>query len=221
MMDAGFYASLTEGDSGSGHKLCMGLGEGDFWVRANGCQNLYRGNERGLFDFEAVLNVSGISDGLIAVPVWCAHLAGEAYVYLVRRVNRCGEEEKSFGAALMVSFGDGGNIVERSCNEATELTAVQFGADKVLLLWNYSPLSQAKLPAMFMVYCGEEVIGEVEYYSKGLHSFVADGLGSGRFGFAVRGVDRDGNILDDTKSISIDMKSLCQATDVDIEMRKL
>jgi hypothetical protein len=223
MKDAGFYSSLTEGDSGNGYKLCMGLGEGDFWIRIGGCQNLYCGDERGLFDFDNILEVLDIAKKLVTVPIYCEHSAGDSYIYLVRRVNRCGEEEKSFGAALRVSFDSEGNIIEQRCNEVTGLTALQLSGGKVLLLWGYSPLNQNKSLVKFLIYCEgvEDAIGEVEYYSKGIYGFVADGLEGDRFNFAVRGVDVDGNILDDKQSVSIDMKSVLSADSIDVEVKKL
>jgi hypothetical protein len=193
-MDSKFFDSLFEGDSANGVKLGMGLTGGDFWPRASGCQNLYRGESASAIDFDTILAVSEVDGDLIAVPAFVEHKSGASYVYVLRRVNRCGNEEWTLGAAVKVAFDDDGNLVGLMCNDIFAVTARQIEGPKVRLVWYYCNIGQGVNCGGFNVYWDnsngvidyENKLGAVNYVGPRYYRFETDALSEGRFQFCVR-----------------------------------
>jgi hypothetical protein len=150
-MDAKFFDSIFEGDSVNGVKLGMGLTNGDFWPRPNGCQNLYCGGSFYTIDFYSILTVIDIGEELIEIsgfdPEPC-----ETYFYVLRRVNCCGEEEQSLIAAVKVEFDSLGNLIEPCCNNILSVGAEQFEGPRVRLIWYYCPIDQQAECSSFNLY---------------------------------------------------------------------
>jgi len=193
-MDAKFFNSLYEGDSANGVKLGMGLTGGDFWAQVAGCQNLYRGPNADDVDFDTLLVVADIDEESLSVPSFAGHQALSSYVYVLRRVNGCGDEEHTFGAAVKVSFDGQGNLIETGCNDIFALAAKQIQGPKVLLVWYYCPVSQADKCVSFNIYW-DNGSGEIDYVNKlaavdyagsRYYSFETDVLSEERYQFCIR-----------------------------------
>jgi hypothetical protein len=107
-MEAKFFDSLSGGDSANGAKLCMGLTDGDFWSCLSGVQLLYKGQDSNNVDFGRIEAVSNINNKNFELS------SGQPlslWLYVVRRVNRCGMEEQTLSAAVMVAFDSLGNLI--------------------------------------------------------------------------------------------------------------
>lgn len=192
-MDAKFFDSIFEGDSANGFKLGMGLTNGDFWPRPNGCQNLYCGSSFYTIDFDNILVVIDIDEELIDVagfdPEPC-----EAYLYVLRRVNCCGEEEQSLVAAVKVEFDSLGNLVEPCCNNILSVGAEQFGGSRVRLIWYYCPIDQQAECGSFNVYWDggsgeidfETVICSKDYAGPNLYCYETGVLTESEYIFCVK-----------------------------------
>jgi len=215
-MDVKFFDSLFEGDSANGVKLGMGLTGGDFWPRVGGCQNLYRGQDGNIIDFENILAVTEIEEESITVPSFAQHQAGASYVYVLRRANCCGYEEHSFGAAVKVAFDDQGNLVEPGCNDVLSLAAKQIAGPRVRLMWYYFPIGQGAEPVSFNIYSdggtGEidygSALGSVDYIGPRYYSFETGVLSEDSYKFCVRGLMRDGEENGDLATVRIQIRDL-------------
>ncbi|MHC5059704.1 MAG: hypothetical protein ACYTFK_01275 [Planctomycetota bacterium] len=215
-MDAKFFDSLYEGDSANGVKLGMGLTGGDFWARISGCQNLYRGADENAVDFETVLATGDVDEGSVVVPDFAQHNASSSYLYVLRRVNICGNEEQTFAAAVKVTFDGQGDLAESGCNDAFALTATQAGGPKALLLWYYCPVAQSAGPAKFNIYWDsgtglidyETALGSVDYVGRRYYSFETAALSGGSYRFCVRAVTKDGLENDGLGTVAIQIRNV-------------
>ena len=160
-MDAKFFDSIFEGDSVNGVKLGMGLTNGDFWPRPNGCQNLYCGGSFCTIDFYNILTVIDIGEKLIEISGFAPEPC-EAYLYILRRVNCCGEEEQSLIAAVKVGFDSLGNIIEPCCNNILSVSAEQLEGPRVRLIWYYCPIDQQAECDFFNLYW-DDGSGEIDF----------------------------------------------------------
>lgn len=195
-MEAKFFNSLFGGDSASGLKLCMGLTEGDFWARPAGLQVLYRGQSDSNIDFERIIAASDLDNDTFEI------LAGQPLsrsIYVVRRINCCGIEEKTLSAATKVEFDGQGNLVERSCNKVFMVTAEQIEGSKVLLKWFYQPIHQIKKINGFKIYGDngtgqinyQNQIGSINYLGRKFYQFVTNALSNDSYKFCIRTVAGD------------------------------
>jgi hypothetical protein len=108
LMEAKFFDSLYGGDSANGIKLCMGLTDGDFWGRPGGVQLLYKGQDSNNIDFgriEAASNINNKNFEVSSGQLLCQ------WLYVVRRVNCCGDEEQTLRAAVIFAFDSSGNPI--------------------------------------------------------------------------------------------------------------
>jgi len=214
-MDAKFFDGLFEGDSANGIRLGMGLTGGDFWPRCSGCENLYRGGSVETVDFRKLLAVSEVAAGQISPPNWVQHQADETYLYVVRRVNGCGDEEQTFGGAVKVSFDSQGDLSQPKCNSVFNATVRQFEGDRIECVWFYEPIEQQAIPAQFKVYwdngCGEidyeNEIGQVEYVGRRFYSWRSGALSEDRYLLCIRAVTSKGVQDGYMGQITIDMNT--------------
>lgn len=194
-MDAKFFDSIFEGDSANGVKLGMGLTNGDFWPRPNGCQNLYRGNSFYTIDFDDILAVIDTDEELITVSGF-DHEACETYLYVLRRVNCCGDEERSLVAAVKVEFDTLGNLVEPCCNNILSVGAEQYKGPRLWLIWHYCPIDQQAECGHFNIYWDggsgeidfETAICAIDYAGPGLYCYETGVLTESEHIFCVKAI---------------------------------
>ncbi len=218
-MDAKFFDSLFEGDSANGVKLCLGLTGGDFWARLVGCQNLYRGTSGYDIDFNVILVSRDIDEASITVPSFAEHQADSSYVYVLRRTNGCGDEERTFGAAVRVSFDGQGNLIEPGCNDIFALTARQIAGPRIQLLWYYFPIGQASKPVSFNIYWDsgtgqidyETALGSVDYAGPRYYGFETGVLIEDKCQFCVSGVMKDGQENEHLGKVQIQIRDALPA----------
>jgi len=195
-MEAKFFDSLYSGDSVSGLKLCMGLTEGDFWARPAGLQVLYQGQNDSDIDFDRIIAASDSGDDVFEVS------AGQPLsrsLYVVRRINCSGVEERTLSAAVKVEFDGLGNLVERSCNKVFIVTAEQIEGNKILLKWFYQPIHQVKKISRFKIYCDngmgvidyQNPIGSLSYTGRKFYEFISDEFTGNLYKFCIRAVAAD------------------------------
>jgi hypothetical protein len=196
-MEAKFFDSLYGGDSAKGIKLCMGITDGDFWTRTNGTANLYKGQSIDDVDFENPEKVADANDKFEIA-------GGQALsrnIYVVRRTNRCGNEEKTLNAAICVEFDALGNLVENGCNKIIDVNAEQIEGGKIKLKWFYHVIHQAKKISRFNIYSDngsgiidyQSPIGSVDYSGRKFYQFVTDALTATQYRFCIRAVADDGS----------------------------
>ena len=204
-MEVKFFDSLFEGDSAVGVKFCMGLTGGDFWAMVAGCQNLYRGPSIEMVDFDTVLGVMDTDEDFIELAT-IQHITNSRYVYVLRRVNGCGDEEESVNAAVKVVFDEDGDLIGPSCNCVLAVKAFQVAGPKVKLLWYFSPIGQRAQCSSFNIY-GDNGTGQVDYgnaiailkYAGAkFYSYESEILNQGRYMFCVKPLSTDG--LEDVNS---------------------
>lgn len=199
-MDMKFFDSLFEGDSPNGAKLGMGLTGGDFWPRPGGCQNLYRGQSIATVDFTKVLSVADIAEEQLGPPSWIEHNPGATYFYVVRRANRCGDEEQTLGGVVKIAFDSGGNLSEPKCNSVFGATAWQMGGNKIELLWFYRPIEQEAAPDCFKVYWDngsgqidyQNAIVEVDYVGRRFYGWQSGPMSGEKYIFCIRALTKTG-----------------------------
>jgi len=212
-MDVKFFDSLFEGDSANGVKLCMGLTSGDFWARSSGCQNIYRGQTPHAIDFENIITVNDPSERSIVVPTVIEHQAQTKYYYVLRRANICGNEEKSFNAAVKVVFDGEGEVIEPGCNKVFSITAEQIAGGKLRLLWHYNPIGQEQACSAFKIYFDSDTgqvdyndaIATIQYTGSRYYNYQTNALDPGRYLFAIRTVNANGNENSSTVLIAIEI----------------
>lgn len=199
-MDSKFFDSLCEGDSANGIKLGMGLTGGDFWPRIDGCSVLYRGPAMNLIDFMNLMAVAEMDSSEISPPCYIPHDSNSTYFYVLRRINGCGHEEYTLAAAVKVSIGYSGELVDLQPNCVFEARAEQLGGSKVRIVWYYCPIEQQSPPAYFNVYYDagtgqidyDNPIATISYTGRMFYSYTSDVLDAGKYLFAIRTEDAFG-----------------------------
>lgn len=212
-MDARFFDSLFEGDSANGVKLGMGLTGGDFWPRVEGCQNLYRGGSVCTVDFDTILAVRDINEILIGCGDEVGHETGQSYLYVVRRANRCGDQEQSFGAAIRVVFDDEGDLIEPGCNKVFSIFAEQIEGPRVRVVWYYCPIGQETDCGGFNVYSNNGTgqidyampVTAVDYAGARFYIHESGVLSEGKYLFVIRAVSKSGQEDDFDGAIEIEI----------------
>lgn len=194
-MEAKYFDSLYGGDSCKGIKLCMGIAEGDFWTRSAGVQLLYKGENIDDADFKHFEGVANIGENFEVL----ARQANTRFIYIVRRTNCCGFEEKTINAAIIIEFDNQGNLIEQGCNKIINVSACQVEGDKISLRWFYQAINQAKKIDGFAVFSDngsgiidfQNPIGMVEYSGRKFYQFVTNPLSENRYRFCIRAVAKD------------------------------
>lgn len=213
-MDVKFFDSIYEGDSSNGFKLGMGLTNGDFWPRPDGCSMLYRGGSMETIDFDILLAVEDI-DTLTFSPVsYLEHTAGVTYFYVVRKANNCGDMEYTLGAAVRVSIGDDGELTKAHANNVLYGKIGQFSGGKVFIVWSYCSIEQKSEPVVFKVFYDsrtgvidyENAIATVNYAGPRFYIYQSGSLLAGEYLFAIK-VENANGVVDgclDQLSIEVD-----------------
>jgi len=212
-MDRIFFKSLFEGDCAGGVKLGMGLTGGDFWPRINGCCLLYRGQDSCRVDFGRILKAAELGEEAIEVPCWVEHNSDTIYYYVLRNVNRCGKEEKTFCGAVKVVLDEDKQIDKGRPNRVLDITARQIEGSCVELLWRYSPLCQESAPRTFNVYSDfgsgqldfDNPAGTIDYSGRGHYRWVSAELEQGRYLFAIKLEDEKGQSGRSDKQIAVEL----------------
>lgn len=215
-MDARFFDSLFEGDSANGVKLGMGLTGGDFWPRVKGCQNLYRGGSVCTVDFDKILAVRDVDEILIGCGDEVGHEAEQSYFYVVRRANRCGDQEKSFSAAIRVVFDGESDLIEPGCNKVFSIFAEQIKGPRVRVVWYYCPIGQEVACGGFNVYSDngtgqvdyETPVTAVDYAGARFYIYESGVLSEGRYLFVIRAVSKSGQEDDFDGAIEIEIGNM-------------
>lgn len=206
-MDTKFYDSLFGGDSADGIKLCVGMTEGDFWARPAGVQLLYQGQDDDI-DFDKITAASEINEDVLEIS------SGQPltqWLYVIRRVNCSGYEDKTLGAAVRVEFDSLGSLIERSCNKVFIITAKQVDGDRILFEWFYQPIHQAKKIDRFKIYSDNSIgtidyqnpIGSVNYIGRKFYQFITSELSGDSYKFCIRAAAADNS--DDNFTGQIDI----------------
>lgn len=192
--------ALFAGMTANGFKLGNTLSLGWFWMRVGGCSALYRAGRIDNVDFENVLSVGEADAESISPPDYIQHSSDSTYVYVVRRFNRCGDRERTIGAAAKVSFDASGERLKPRPNDVFNSKAEVVQGDKVRLRWFYSALEEKSRPAFFNVY-HDNGSGQIDYVSPAatityqgqrFYSCTVGPLGSGAGLFAIRAEDANG-----------------------------
>ena len=204
--------ALFAGQTANGFKLGTVTTLGWFWMRVGGCLTAYRGGSMEGVDFENVLAVVKPDADEISLPSYLSHEAGEVYFYVVRCVNRCGDIERTLRAAVKVAIDNDGKLGKARPNEIVGLRAEQGQDGKVEIVWTYNPMEQGSGPAEMRIY-GDAGTGEIDYPNpvamvtyKGrrFYRHKIDKPADGRYRFAVRAADGEGNEHGSTKIVEIE-----------------
>jgi len=195
-MDVKFYNSLYGGDSPNGVKLCMGLTEGDFWARNKGAVILYQGLAETQMDFENIVAAVNASDETIAVK---PNMAEGYNLFIIRKTNCCGDEEKTISASTNIVIDNQGQIVEPGPNRPVAVRAIQVEGNRILLKWFYEPVNQAEPIAGFNIYYDnatgvvdyETPLAAVEYAGRNFYSYLSSELAGERYRFCIKAVSID------------------------------
>ncbi|MCE5340539.1 MAG: hypothetical protein LLF92_05350 [Planctomycetaceae bacterium] len=189
-METKFFDSLHNGDSANGVKLCMGITDGDFWSRSAGGQVLYKGQAIGEVDFETIEDATNVDEKF---QITGGGASSRTY-YIVRRVNCCGDEEKTINAVIRVEFDSLGNLIEQGCNKIINVSAEQVDGDKIKLRWFYHVINQAQKIEKFNIYSDNGIgtidyqtpIGSVEYTGRKFYQFITTALAESHYRFCIR-----------------------------------
>ncbi len=192
--------ALLAGMTANAFKLGTTLSLGWFWMRRSGCSALYRGPSMPQIDFANVLAVAAQDAASISPPAYVPHDGGSTYFYVIRRFNNCGHQEHTLAGAVKLVLDAQGDIAEPTPNRIFALRVEQIDANRVRLVWYYSPLEQESAPACFNVYCDsgtgqidyENPIAAVGYEGRKFYSYESSALGVGRYLFAIRAEDAAG-----------------------------
>jgi hypothetical protein len=211
--------ALFAGQTANGFKLGTVTTLGWFWMRAGGCRVAYRGGSMEGVDFEDVLAVAEPDANEISLPSYLSHEAGEVYFYVVRCANGCGDIERTLRAAVKVAIDNDGKLGKGRPNgvfglraeQASRLRSGQGQDGKVEIVWTSSPIEQESPPVEFRVYC-DEGTGEIDYQNpvatlnyrgRRFYRYEVE-RADGRYRFAVRAADGEGNGNGSTKMVEIE-----------------
>ena len=192
--------ALYNGMTASAFKLGTVLTSGWFWMRVDGCTALYRGCSMEQIDFDNILAVCELNTEQISPPSFVPHEAGMEYFYVVRRFNKCGNQERTLSAAVKVSIKSDGDLKGPQPNMIFDVTAKQTNSNCVRLVWFYCPLEQKSPPESFKIYFDnasgqidyENPLATIEYQGRKFYSFKSSELSAGQYMFAVRAENVEG-----------------------------
>ncbi|MCD4830718.1 MAG: hypothetical protein K8R02_02790 [Anaerohalosphaeraceae bacterium] len=199
-MEGKFYNSLYNGDSAVGIMLSMGITGGDFWTRNSGGQLLYKGVDIESINFDRPAAIANINEKQIS-----AKTNTQTSLFVLRRVNCCGEEEKTMRAAARLILDDSGAQAEEGAEKIFTLTTKQIQSDKVMLKWFYWPKIRQKQVVEFRIYyysaTGEidytNPLGTVKYAGRKFYRFTTPPLEKDDYRFCIRAID-DGQFQGDS-----------------------
>lgn len=213
-MDVGFYKdALFSGMTSNAFKFGTTLTLGWFWMRMAGCSALYRGPKISEVDFDYTLSVEPFDAVQIDVLDYAQHLANETYFYVLRKVNGCGDHEKTFSAASIVAIDADGELAKAEPNKVFGINAKLVSGPRAKLIWYYCPLHQQSKPAYFQVYSDnatgqvdyENPLATIDYLGRRYYCWLSDVLSAGRYSFAVKAFDSSGINEDSSAVVSVDV----------------
>ena len=205
--------ALFNGMTSNALKLGTTLSLGWFWSRIAGCSVLYRGPSIEQIDFETVLTVGQIDACEISPPDHLQHENNSTYFYTVRRYNHCGYQEHTLAATAKFSLDTEGEPVKPQPNKIFTARAEQIDTDKVRLTWFYCPLEQESQPVCFNVYYDgqtgqidyENPLAVISYQGQKFYSYQSSSIETGKYLFAIRTEDIDGNDNQSSACLSIEL----------------
>ena len=156
---------------------------------------IYRGASVDIVDFEIVLAVNDADEDSIS-PQSVAHSANSVYLYVLRRVNCCGDEEMSLSAAVRVAFDGDGDLVETGCNGIFDVKAKQIAGPRAAILWYYCPVNQGQACGGFEVYGDNgsgtidynNAIEMIDYIGPRFYAFESSVLSGGQYQYCIKAV---------------------------------
>lgn len=192
--------ALFAGMTANAFRLGTVLSLGWFWMRPAGCSVLYRGHSVKQIDFGNVLAAGAIDAKQISPPNYLPHDSDSIYIYVLRRVNGCGEQEHTLSAAVRVAIDEQGDLAEPRPNRILAIRAEQTNGSRVSLLWYYCPLAQASKPVRLNVYGDggtgqidfESPLAVIEYTGRKFYRYESGPLDAGTYLFCVKAVDAAG-----------------------------
>ena len=207
---------LFNGMTSNAFKLGTTLSLGWFWTRVTGCSVLYRGPDIEEIDFDAVLTVGQIDASEISPPDYLQHESNTTYFYTIRRYNHCGYQEHTLAASAKVSLNAVGQLDKPLPNKIFAAKAEQVDTDKVLLTWFYCPLEQDTQPGCFNIYYDnrtgqidyENPLATISYKGQKFYSYESSSLETGKYLFAIRAEDTDGNDNRSSAYLSIELDNI-------------
>jgi hypothetical protein len=69
----------------------------------------------------------------ISPPDYVPHSSGSTYFYVIRRANRCGDQEYTLSAAVKVSIDANGDLAKKQPNSVFEVKVEQKNGNKMIL----------------------------------------------------------------------------------------
>jgi len=203
---------LFAGQTANGFKIGTAMSLGWFWMRVNGCRLVYRGENMGAIDFDTVLTVTNPETGEVRLRDFISHEAGKDYFYVVRCANRSGQIERTLQAAVKVSIDLQGELEAGKPNEVFGLAVKQGTDGQIEIVWGYSPIEQESKPDVMRIYADEgtgeineqEPMAVVKYKGKRIYRHKSTAPSNGRYRFAVRAADSEGNEEGTTKIVEIE-----------------
>ena len=192
--------ALFAGHTANSFKFGTVLTLGWFWVRVHGSTVLYRGVSMDEINFSNVLAVTEIASDQIQPPSYLSHSNNTSYFYVVQRISRCGDEERTLSAAVKVEIDSEGDLTEPQPNSICILRNQQRASNKIEFVWFYSPIDQKSEPACFKVYYDngtgeidyENSVVTISYAGRIFYSYQSEYLEAGRYLFAIRVEDAAG-----------------------------
>jgi hypothetical protein len=209
--------ALFNGMTSNALKLGTTLSLGWFWHRIAGCSALYRGPSIEQIDFDTVLTVAQINACKISPPNYLPHESSSTYFYIVRRYNHCGYQEHTLAASAKVSLNTEGQLDKPQPNKIFAAKAEQVDTDKVLLTWFYCPLEQDSQPDCFNIHCDnrtgqidyENPLAAISFKGQKFYSYESSSFETGKYLFAIRAEDTDGNDNRSSACLSIELDDKC------------
>ncbi|MBN2315447.1 MAG: LamG domain-containing protein [Sedimentisphaerales bacterium] len=208
--------ALFNGMTANALKLSTTLTLGWFWTRVTGCSALYRGSAVNHIDFTNILTVTDQDATIIAPHDSLPHDNSTTYFYVIRRFNHCGDWEQTIRAAAKVSIDADGELVAPLPNKIFISKIKQVDGNKICLTWFYNPLEQQSPPACFNVYFDgtagqidyENALATIKYKGHKFYSYTSDVLQPGRYLFAVKAEDSNGNEYDSSAHLPIELNGI-------------
>jgi hypothetical protein len=218
--------ALFAGMTANAFKLGTVLTCGWFWPRVGGCSILYRGDSMETIDFRSILVVAEMDASEISPPEYVQHNSSSTYFYVIRRANRCGDQEYTLSAAVRVSIDPNGDLAKKQPNSVFEVKAEQRSGNKIMLIWYYCPLDQQQEPISFNIYYDggtgqidyECALATILYKGRMFYNYQSESLSWGRYLFCMTAEGADGAESSNTQvRIQLDAGSLSAVDILKIE----
>lgn len=209
--------ALFNGMTSNAFKFGTILSLGWFWSRITGCSALYRGPCIEQIDFDTVLTVGQIDAFEISSPDYLPHESCSTYFYIVRRYNHYGYQEHTLAAIAKFSLDTEGEPVKPQPNKIFTARAEKIDTNKIRLTWFYCPLEQGSQPVCFSI-CYDSRTGQIDYENplaaisyqgQKFYSYESSSLETGKYLFAIRAEDADGNDNQSSACLSIELDDKC------------